>query len=83
MEIPVQQVAGTDGQPSDFDRISGLNNVDIGVRDRHAPGKELEPGAFGSGNVANGTIGDDGRAPKGAKDVHVHRSNQRTKTRPG
>ena len=39
MQVAVQQVAGADLQPADFNRLSDLDDVDVGVGHGDAAGK--------------------------------------------
>ena len=46
VQVAMEQIAGLDFQPADFDRRAEFNDVNIGVRNGNAAGKQLKAQFF-------------------------------------
>ena len=80
MQIAVQQIAGLDFQPADFHRRAEFHNVNVGVRNGNAAGKEMKAQFFGRRQIAHGTVRHGPHATERAQNVDMHRAQQRAET---
>ena len=72
MLVPVEQVAGVDGQAAYGDRNANLDQVNVGVRGGDFLGKELEAQFFHLVNVPDGAVGSYANGAQGLVDVALH-----------
>ena len=57
VQIAVEQIAGLNFQPANFDRRAKFHDVNVGVRDGNAPGKKLKAQFFRRRKIAHRAIG--------------------------
>src|ERR1019366_9838225 len=75
--VPMDQIAGLDGEMAYLYGFAILNHVDVSTRSRQSPRKHLQSAGFNSRQLPRGPIGDRSYTAEGNQDMGVDLAEER------